>query len=166
MMDESIEIKPESRAPLLRRRLLLGGLLASLAATYGLFTAYAFRFVLPARKPARRQRIFIGFVTDIPQGESKSVSMPSGDQLLISNTGRLNVSTGNTFVAFSNSCPHLGCKVFWEAKEGRFLCPCHQGMFNAAGVAISGPPQQSGSNLRPYWIEVQGNSIYALVEEV
>jgi len=166
MMDDSNKGKAESREPIGRRRFLLGGFLTALAATYGLFTTYAIQFVFPARKPPRRQRIFIGFVSDIPRGESKSIAMPSGDQLLISNTGRLNAETGNTFVAFSDSCPHLGCKVLWESREERFVCPCHQGIFDAAGVAVAGPPEQSGSNLRPYQIEVNGNSIYALVEEV
>lgn len=166
-MEDSNESKAsEDRAPLVRRKFLLGGLLASLGATYGLFASFAVRFIFPKRKPPRLTRVFICFADDIAQGESKSVLMPSGDELLISNTGRLNAATGNTLVAFSNSCPHLGCKVQWEAREERFFCPCHQGVFDPVGVAISGPPAQSGSNLREYRIEVGGNSIYALVDEV
>ena len=92
--------------------------------------------------------------------------MPSGDQLLLSNTRIINPETGNTFNAFSNSCPHLGCKVHWEPREEHFLCPCHQGIFNAEGIAVSGPPAQSGSNLKHYLIEVSDNSIYAVLEEV
>ena len=155
----------DSLAPLVRRKFLLGGFLAALAGAYGLFASYAVRFVFPKREAPRMLRVFISFVHEIGQGESKAVSMPSGDQLLISNTGRLNAATGNTFVAFSNNCPHLGCKVHWEAGDEQFVCPCHQGIFNADGIATAGPPEQSGSNLRPYRIEVAGNSIYALVEE-
>ncbi len=145
---------------------MLGGLLTSLAAAYGLFASYAVKFIFPERKPLRLKRVFLAFASDIAQGESRSILMPSGDQLLISNIGSLDPGSGNTFVAFSNSCPHLGCKVFWEAQEERYICPCHQGVFDAEGIAISGPPAQSGSNLRHYRIEVQGNAIYALVEEV
>jgi cytochrome b6-f complex iron-sulfur subunit len=148
------------------RRLLLGGFLTALASTYGLFASFAIRFVFPKRSAPRRGRIFIAFSHEIDQGDSRAVTMPSGDQLLISNTGRINPDTGNTFIAFSNSCPHLGCKVHWEAKSQRFICPCHQGIFDAAGTATSGPPAQSGSNLRPYDIELAGSSIYAIVEEV
>lgn len=149
-----------------RRGILLGGFLTALAAAYGLFASYAIRFVFPKRGNPRRTRIFLGFRSDVSPGDSKAVNMPSGDQLLISNTGRINPDTGNTFVAFSNSCPHLGCKVHWEAQEEQFFCPCHQGIFDADGIAISGPPAQSQSNLKPYDIEVEGNSIYAIVEEV
>ena len=151
---------------LLRRKFLIGSFLASLTTAYGLWFSYAIKFIFPAKKPPRLRRIFLSFASDIPQGSSKSVLMPSGDQLLISNSRHLNPDTGNTFIAFSNSCPHLGCKISWEAQEERFLCPCHQGVFNAEGIAISGPPAQSANNLRRYRIEVQGNSIYALVEEV
>lgn len=157
--------KNEGRLRLTRRRLLTGGFLASLAAAYGLFASRALEFIFPERKSPRVRRIFLAFVSDIPQGASRSIPMPSGDQLLLSNTRKLNPDTGNTFLAFSNSCPHLGCKVHWEPLEEHFLCPCHQGVFNSRGVAIAGPPSQSGGSLRRYPIEVSGNSIYAVVEE-
>jgi cytochrome b6-f complex iron-sulfur subunit len=155
-----------SSTSLPRRGLLLGGFLASLAAAYGLFATFAVQFVFPKRKAPRRSRIFVGFESDLGPGESKAVNMPTGDQVLISNTGRINAETGNTFAAFSNSCPHLGCKVHWEAQNNRFYCPCHQGVFSPEGEAVSGPPAQSGSNLRPYEIEVEGNSIYAILGDV
>jgi cytochrome b6-f complex iron-sulfur subunit len=148
-----------------RRKFLLGAFLTALAGAYGVFAGIAVKFVFPKRKQPRRIRVFIAFAEEITVGASKAVVMPSGDQLLLSNTGRLNPSTGNTLIAFSNSCPHLGCKVHWEAQRERFVCPCHQGVFNASGVAISGPPAQSGKSLSPYWIEVEGDSIYAVVEE-
>ena len=166
MENEKQNPESKNRTSLSRRKLLTGGFLLSLAASYGLFATRAFQFIFPERKSARLRRIFLAFVSDIPQGTSRSIPMPSGDQLLLSNTRSINPETGNTFVAFSNSCPHLGCKVHWEAQEERFLCPCHQGIFNAEGIAVSGPPAQSGSNLRQYTIEVSGNSIYVVVEEV
>ncbi len=154
-----------TETPPQRRKFLLAAFLGSLASVYGVFASYAVQFVFPKRKAPRRTRVFVSFSSEIGPGSSRAVKMPSGDQLLISNTGRVNPDTGNTFIAFSNSCPHLGCKVHWEARTERFVCPCHQGVFNADGVAISGPPAQSGSNLRPYDIEVEGNSLYAIVVE-
>jgi Rieske Fe-S protein len=44
------------------------------------------------------------------------------------------------FVAFSSSCPHLGCTVQWDNKQGRFLCPCHGGSFDINGNVLTGPP--------------------------
>ncbi len=46
-------------------------------------------------------------------------------------------------VAFSQKCTHLGCVVFYEAKEQRWHCPCHEGNFEArTGAVISGPPSR------------------------
>lgn len=137
-----------------------------MAAAYGLFAVRAVQFVFPERKTLHKTRIFLAFASDIPQGASKSIPMPSGDQLLLSSTRRIDAGKESTFVAFSSSCPHLGCRVHWDSLAERFVCPCHQGVFDAKGVAISGPPAQSGSNLKHYPVEVSGNSIYALVEEV
>ena len=43
------------------------------------------------------------------------------------------------FLALSRKCTHLGCTVIWDAKEGRFECPCHASVFNLAGDVISKP---------------------------
>ena len=67
--------------------------------------------------------------------------------------------------AFSNRCPHLGCRVLWDAKENVFECPCHQGIFDPDGIATAGPPAQAGQILTAYPIELKGDSIYALVEQ-
>src|SRR5262249_1826981 len=42
--------------------------------------------------------------------------------------------------AISLVCTHLGCRVHWEARQQRFLCPCHLGFFDAQGNVVSGPP--------------------------
>jgi len=166
-MDNSKEASSnKGRMLISRRQVLTAGFLASLVAAYGLFATRAIQFIFPERKSSRLRRIFLAFVSDIPQGASISIPLPSGDQLLLSNTRRINPETGNTFNAFSNSCPHLGCKVHWEPREEHFLCPCHQGVFTAEGIAVSGPPAQSGSNLKHYPIEVSDNSIYVVLEEV
>jgi Rieske Fe-S protein len=42
--------------------------------------------------------------------------------------------------AFSATCTHLGCQVHWEAQDRHFLCPCHGGVYDAAGNVLDGPP--------------------------
>src|SRR5579872_215208 len=37
-------------------------------------------------------------------------------------------------------CPHLGCTVPWNEKENKFVCPCHQGVFEMTGTRLAGPP--------------------------
>ena len=37
-------------------------------------------------------------------------------------------------------CTHYGCEVAWSAAQSRYLCPCHEGVFDADGRVVSGPP--------------------------
>lgn len=47
---------------------------------------------------------------------------------------------GEEIFARSLLCTHQGCEVRWRADLERYRCPCHQGMFDAAGRPLSGPP--------------------------
>jgi Rieske Fe-S protein len=47
---------------------------------------------------------------------------------------------GRDFVAMSNICTHLGCRVRWIADREQFYCPCHNGIFDREGQVVSGPP--------------------------
>lgn len=47
---------------------------------------------------------------------------------------------GDEVRALSLWCTHLGCEVAWSASRGRYLCPCHEGEYDAAGHAVAGPP--------------------------
>ena len=47
---------------------------------------------------------------------------------------------GKDFAALSNICTHLGCRIRWIAEEGKFFCPCHNGVFARDGSVVSGPP--------------------------
>ena len=40
----------------------------------------------------------------------------------------------------SARCTHASCTVDWRPSEGRFICPCHGGVYDASGKNISGPP--------------------------
>lgn len=47
---------------------------------------------------------------------------------------------GRYFTVLSNVCPHAGCGVRWDRQSKAFLCPCHNGRFDAKGKVIAGPP--------------------------
>ncbi len=47
---------------------------------------------------------------------------------------------GGKPVIFSARCTHASCAVNWVPAENCFLCPCHQGKFDASGKNIAGPP--------------------------
>jgi Rieske Fe-S protein len=50
---------------------------------------------------------------------------------------------GRDFIAMSNVCTHLGCRVRWVDDEEQFFCPCHNGVFSKNGTVISGPPPRA-----------------------
>ncbi len=63
-------------------------------------------------------------------------------------------------VAFSQKCTHLGCVVYFEAEEGRWHCPCHEGNFAArTGAVLSGPPPRPLGRID---VEVRDGAIWAL----
>lgn len=68
---------------------------------------------------------------------------------------------GRDYVALSNICTHLGCRVRWIAEQTQFFCPCHNGVFDKDGAVISGPPPRP---LDQYQIKVEGNQLYILLE--
>jgi Rieske Fe-S protein len=47
---------------------------------------------------------------------------------------------GREFIAMSNVCTHLGCRVRWISDQQLFFCPCHNASFDVEGVVLSGPP--------------------------
>lgn len=68
---------------------------------------------------------------------------------------------GRDYVALSNICTHLGCRVRWIAEQTQFFCPCHNGVFDKDGAVISGPPPRP---LDQYQVKVEGNQLYILLE--
>ena len=49
-------------------------------------------------------------------------------------------------------CTHQGCTVAWLPDEQVYLCPCHDGRFDAEGHPIYGPPRRD-LDLLPVTIE-------------
>jgi menaquinol-cytochrome c reductase iron-sulfur subunit len=47
---------------------------------------------------------------------------------------------GQNYIAMSNICTHLGCRVRWIQENEQFLSPCHNGVFDKLGYVVSGPP--------------------------
>jgi len=46
----------------------------------------------------------------------------------------------NQFIAISSRCMHLGCPVRFTPAAGRFICPCHGGVYDFRGMVSAGPP--------------------------
>jgi Rieske Fe-S protein len=118
-------------------RILAG---VGLAASYGVFAAYALAYLFPPPARRRARRLFIGRVSDFAAGTARPFVDQRGRALLI-------VAGEGGLRAFDTRCPHLGCQVHWEANEQRFFCPCHNGVFDRDGVATAGPPAAAGQSL-------------------
>jgi menaquinol-cytochrome c reductase iron-sulfur subunit len=46
----------------------------------------------------------------------------------------------NQVIAISTRCMHLGCPVRFVRAAGRFICPCHGGVYDFQGQRTGGPP--------------------------
>jgi len=64
---------------------------------------------------------------------------------------------GREFIAMSNICTHLGCRVRWIADREQFFSPCHAGVFDRQGYVVSGPPPRP---LDRYELKVEGDQIF------
>ena len=127
-----------SRRSWLASVLMAAGLLVS----YGTLAGQFLGFLLPSGRASRRRRIFVGPLTAFPAGQVRTILDLEGNEVLVRRSPA-------GLQAFSSTCPHLGCKVHWQAEEARFFCPCHNGVFDADGVAVAGPPADAGQRLYP-----------------
>lgn len=59
-------------------------------------------------------------------------------------------------VAVSALCTHFSCVLNWDSQDRTFVCPCHDGVFNATGEVISGLPTKALGTFR---VEVRRGEI-------
>ena len=68
---------------------------------------------------------------------------------------------GRDYIAMSNVCTHLGCRVRWISEQGNFICPCHNGVFSKAGDVLDGPPPKP---LNRYEVKVENDELFIKME--
>jgi menaquinol-cytochrome c reductase iron-sulfur subunit len=99
----------------------------------------------PLINPAPRVWRDAGRLDEFKVGETREVaiddpsSLPWAGQTALTAVWVRRLSA-DTFTAFAVNCTHLGCPVNWQAGAGLFLCPCHGGVYYAAGRVAGGPP--------------------------
>ncbi len=64
---------------------------------------------------------------------------------------------GSDFIAMSNICTHLGCRVRWISDQEQFFCPCHNGVFDKTGGVVDGPVPRP---LDQYAVKVEDDQLY------
>ena len=60
-------------------------------------------------------------------------------------------------IAFNDTCPHLGCKVDYQASNKRFFCPCHQSAFDPDGKKLNQTPPRDLDDLT---VEIRTGEIW------
>lgn len=128
---------------------------AGLVASYGTAAFYGLRYMFGRQVPARKINVLVAALTDVPEGGSLLREDLSGRKFLL-------VRRGESVRAFSTACTHLGCQVHWKPDEKIFFCPCHDGVFDADGNPVSGPPP---SPLAQSPVEIRGSSIFVSMPE-
>ena len=139
-------------------RVLMG---AGLALSYGLLAAQGFLFLLPRRLEPKVRWLFAGRLDQYREGVVREFTGLDGKEILVRR------STGG-IEAFSSVCPHLGCRVHWVPSRKEFFCPCHNGVFDGDGVAVSGPPADAGQRLArvPLRVDDAAKVVYVGVRDV
>ncbi len=66
---------------------------------------------------------------------------------------------GRDFIALSNICTHLGCRIRWITEKEQFFCPCHNAVFDKAGNVVAGPPPKP---LNRYQVKLENDQLYIL----
>ena len=146
-MTEPEEQQNDRRDFLVNAFMLLG-----LAISHLLAGVYVLRFLYPV-KDERKRRLFVGLRREMPPGSAKVYTAPSGETINV-------VHGSEGFIALSTVCPHLGCKVHWDSLVSEFVCPCHNGHFDATGAPVSGPPADAGTPLSKFTVVTDNTSVY------
>ena len=147
-----------------RRRFVTAGSLimaGGLAAAYGTFGVMLGEFVYPAAGAGHRGWLFVCTLDRLRLGEALDFVTPAGAKIVIAR--QADGSEAKDFLALSSVCPHLGCRVHWEANNDRFFCPCHNGAFDKSGKAIQGPPQAAHQSLVQFPLKVENGLLFVEV---
>lgn len=131
-----------------------------LLASYGACFATGAGFLYP-RGTGTREWQYLAVAKELKVGDQINYQAPDGATVVVARQG----GSGEVedFLALSDTCPHLGCKVHWQGDRNRFFCPCHNGVFSPEGKGISGPPGDAGQSLSRYPLKIDGGVLYIMV---
>ena len=138
-----------------------GAMIAGLAACYGTFFAFAGRFLFPPRP--KESWLFVAHAGQIVPGQSVEFVSPAGVSVTVRRDSEADTNCPPAvadFMALSNVCPHLGCRVYWEPQNDRFFCPCHNGTFDPDGNATGGPPLAAHQHLPRYPLRLANGLLF------
>lgn len=145
------------------RRDFLGMALGAVAAVGGVASLVAMKKTwdpLPSVVAAGFTTVDLSGMQD---GEYRQVEFRGKPVYVIKKTAEMkkdekrDVRVGNADYSLGiQICTHLGCIPQYRASEGKFLCACHGGQFDACGNNIFGPPQRP-MDIPPF--KIDGNKL-------
>jgi Rieske Fe-S protein len=71
-------------------------------------------------------------LSDLPEGERRIVIVGENPVEVL--------RMGDSITARMLRCTHMGCVVRWRPDARIYVCPCHDGRYDAEGNPIAGPP--------------------------
>ena len=107
------------------------------------------------RAPAPARVATAAEVAALPVGGSKPFRYPGPeDPCLLIRLSR------DRYAAYSQTCTHLRCPVYYRAEAGKIHCPCHEGYFDPEnGKVLAGPPPRPLPRVE---LESRGDGIWAV----
>ena len=138
-------ISPGSTEP--TRRSFLDYLIGSTAvATLGAIVYPIFRFISPPQiVESTENSVVAAKLSEVPVNSGKIFKFGNKPGILVH-------TAAGEFKALSAVCTHLGCTVPWIEKQDKFICPCHQAIFDPTGRLLGGPAPR-GMDALPMKIE-------------
>jgi Rieske Fe-S protein len=134
-----------------RRRWLTALLSTSLGATVASFLYPVVRYIVPpaASEPSLTELELDIKPAEIPPNGSRIVPF-GGKPVLVFRT-----ETGE-LKALAGTCTHLACTVQYRPERSDIWCACHNGVYDANGSNVSGPPPRPLTALE---VNVRGDKI-------
>lgn len=124
------------------------------------FVALIFSFlglsILKPSSPKKKEYSYYEILEDkIPKEGVKKINIEIGN--LQKSLKIYLVNKGNSIIALSPACTHLGCFVNFDRNTNEFICPCHGGRYDIEGKVINGPPKEPLQRLP---VKIEGNRIF------
>lgn len=92
-------------------------------------------------------------ITDVPIGGTRAFTVPGSTTPFI----LIHLNDGS-WRAYEQKCTHLSCAVFYQPKDDKIECPCHNGWFDArTGTVLQGPPPRPLPHLD---VTLRGENIF------
>lgn len=129
-----------------------------LAAAYGTLGVMFGEFVYPADDSDEKGWLFVCTTDQLQPGDALDFVTPAGAKMVVTRQGA--GGEASDFLALSSVCPHLGCRVHWEANNDRFFCPCHNGAFDKSGKPTAGPPMAANQSLIQFPLKVEDGLLF------